>query len=260
LKITCVGAGNVAWQLTHAMDRAGHTIEQIISRTEKSAKALAVKFGAHFSTDVKSIYDLSDIILIAVPDDKIEEVVRSLPPINGILAHTCGSRDLEILSAKAFRYGVFYPLQTLNKNLEIDISKVPILIESSDTVAKHSLDDLARSISDNVQSVTSEERAKYQLAAVIANNFSNHLFSLSENYLKESGLDFKMLVPLIEETARKLKNLTPFEAQTGPARRGDTNTHAKHMAMLQEHPDLAELYKDFSEKILNIYSKSTDDD
>lgn len=255
MKLTCIGAGNVAWRLLIAMDKAGHKIEQVISKSEESAKALASKFGAFYGTDLSKIYDLGDLVLIAVPDDQIKAVIEALPPISAVLAHTCGSRGIEVLESKALHIGVFYPLQTLNKDIPVDIREVPLLLESSDIQSKITLDNLARSISDKVQNVTSEERAKYQLAAVVANNFANHLFSLSADFLEKENLDFNMLIPLIEETGNKLKSALPSDAQTGPAQRGDLDTLSKHRGMLEDSPELLKWYNAFSSSILKKHHK-----
>lgn len=246
MKITFVGSGNVAWQLSQAMDRAGHTIEQVISRNEEHARELAVKFGAHYSTNLQSIYDLVDLVILAVPDDHIADICREMPSVNGVLAHTCGVREMDIIKEGAFRYGVFYPLQTLNKHVEVNMLDVPLLIEGSDSNATHVLQELAGDISNTVRYCSSADRANYHLAAVFANNFTNVLYSMSNEYLQEKGLDFDLLRPLIEQTGKKLEYGSPMDQQTGPAMRGDVETMEKHLRMLQDHPDLMEMYKSLS--------------
>ena len=243
MKITFVGSGNVAWQLSRAMDRAGHTIEQIISRNEDHAKELAVKFGAHYSTDLNAIYDLVDLVILAVPDDHIAEICAELPSVNGVLAHTCGVRSMDLLKGGAFRYGVIYPLQTLNKHVEVDMLKVPFLIEGSDSNATHVLQEIAGDISNTVRYCNSHDRANYHLAAVFANNFANVLYSMSNEFLKDQDLDFELLKPLIEQTEKKLDHGAPMEQQTGPAMRGDVETMKKHLKMLETRPDLADIYQ-----------------
>lgn len=249
MKITFVGSGNVAWQLSLAMDRAGHTIEQIISRDEDHAKALAVKFGAHYSTNLNAIYDLVDLVILAVPDDHIADICAELPSVNGVLAHTCGVRSMEVLKGGAFRYGVIYPLQTLNKHVDVDMFKVPFLIEGSDSNATHVLQEIAGDISNTVRYCSSSDRANYHLAAVFTNNFANVLYSMSNEFLTSKDLDFELLKPLIEQTGKKLEHGTPMEQQTGPAMRGDVETMKKHLQMLENRPDLAEIYRMLSEAI-----------
>lgn len=252
VKIVCIGAGNVGWHLTHALDKAGHTIEQIVSRTESSAKALASKFGASFTNDLSMMYD-AEVILIALPDDAIPSVLEKLPSVGGILAHTCGSHGMDVLKNSSLHYGIFYPLQSLTKGAEVNMLEVPLLVEGSNNETANALFKLADSISNKAREVNSEDRARYQLAAVVANNFSNFLIGESQAYLESQRLDFDLLLPLIKKTFDKLKDSTPLDAQTGPARRGDTGTIRKHLELLKENQDLLDLYKEITQRILTKY-------
>lgn len=249
LDIVFIGSGNVAWHLAEAMDKAGHHISQIISKSEENAKALAVKFGAYFGTDLSKVDGKADVCFICVPDDEIQEVVRTLPPITSILVHTCGPKKMDILSLKATQYGVFYPLQTFSKSRKCNMLKVPILLESSGKEVYEKLFSLADSISNKVLNVNSDDRLKYHLAAVFANNFANHLFYESAQYLESQNLDFNILKPLILETAEKVQDLSPKMAQTGPAKRHDQETIKSHLALLNDKKDLQELYQRLTEGV-----------
>lgn len=258
MKINCIGSGNVAWHLMHAFDRAGYRIEQILGRDEAKAKELAICFGAHYGNDPSSLFENSDLTILAVPDDQIEKVLQDIPTVKGILVHTCGSVPVDVLRSKAYYYGVLYPLQTLTKGLEVDMLRVPVLVESPDQTTLHALTKIAESVSNNVREADSSTRARYQLAAVIANNFSNYLFTLSERFLKANNLDFSLLQPLIEQSAAKLRNTSPFNAQTGPARRGDLHTIQRHREMLGDHRELLELYDQLTQGILDLYVNRRD--
>lgn len=253
MKINCIGSGNVAWHLMHALDRAGFKIEQILGRTEQNAKDLAVQFGAHYGTNLNELYETSDLTILAVPDDQISAVLREIPHVKGVLVHTCGSVPCEVLKEKAYYYGVFYPLQTLTKGIPADFLRIPVLVESPDVTTRHALVKMAEAISNVVREADSITRARYQLAAVIANNFSNYLYVQSENYLNSYGLEFSLLQPLIEQTGQKLRGNSPLSSQTGPARRGDLKTLEKHREMLVRHPELKELYERLTRGILSLY-------
>jgi len=54
---------------------------------------------------------------------------------------------------------------------------------------------------------------------------------------------------LIDETAAKVHDLAPREAQTGPAVRNDRRVIDKHLLLLANHPEKAALYKLLSEHI-----------
>lgn len=109
---------------------------------------------------------------------------------------------------------------------------------------------LAQSISEEkVTEGGDDTRMKLHVAAVIVSNFPNHLYALAEDYCEKEGLDFKQLVPLIEETASRIKDISPKQAQTGPAIRHDKETLQKHIELLKEHPQLKNIYLLLTESI-----------
>ena len=61
-----------------------------------------------------------------------------------------------------------------------------------------------------------------------------------------------MLKPLILETAEKIMNVKPNDAQTGPARRNDIEVINQHLEMLKI-TEYEELYKMLSKMITNRY-------
>ena len=75
---------------------------------------------------------------------------------------------------------------------------------------------------------------------------------LGESVASGSGLDKDLLRPLLRETLAKLESLGPREAQTGPARRGDTATLAKHRELLRGKPAAA-IYDQITESIISTY-------
>ncbi len=243
LDLVFIGSGNVAWHLAHAMDRAGHTVSQVISRNEKHAEKLASRLGSQFGNDLSQTYVNCDICLICVSDDEIESVVSSLPYLNAGLVHTCGPKSMEILSSKSGQIGVFYPLQSFAKERKVDMFNVPVMLESASYDLSKKLYSLADSISNKVMEVKGEDRLKYHLAAVFANNFTNYLYSEAEQYLVANDLDFSILHPIILETASRIQELSPAQLQTGPAKRGDEITIERHLELLNGHQQLKGLYE-----------------
>ena len=250
-KITFIGSGNVATNLAYACDKAGHAINQVISRNEQSAKELASKFGAYYGTIGSEIYTDADVIIMCVSDSAYAEAMSLVPEgSKAVLCHTSGPVSIDVLSSYTGESGVFYPLQSLRKEEVKDLMQGPIMVEWNGSRSKDILIDLADSISNIVRETSSEDRGKYHLAAVFANNFTNLMYVLSEQYLVEQGLDFKNLLPIIQETALRLKQGAPDQWQTGPAKRKDMEVITKHMAML-DNPELRAIYKQLSDFILN---------
>jgi predicted short-subunit dehydrogenase-like oxidoreductase (DUF2520 family) len=250
LKITLIGSGNMATNLANAFDKAGHTINQVVSRNATTAKELASKYGAYFGTQLSELYNDSDFILLCINDESIKDVISELPEgLKGIVCHTSGPVAMDVLQQYPGQYGVFYPLQSLTKSNIQSLMNVPIFIEWSDGTTRTAIRNLADSISNKVRETSSEDRLKYHLAAVFANNFTNLMYSIADNYLTANKLDFENLLPIIEETANRLKFAKPSDLQTGPAKRGDKNIIEKHLEMLGDG-ELNEIYSKLSNFIM----------
>ena len=128
--ISLVGAGNVATHLGTELYKNGLKITSVYSRTFEHAQQLASKMEAVPITDVSNIIP-SDLLIIALPDNVIPEITNELTNRKGIIVHTSGSTNIEILNKTSAEYGVFYPLQTFSKKSKLDVSKIPFCIEGS---------------------------------------------------------------------------------------------------------------------------------
>lgn len=252
-KITFIGSGNVATNLAHAFDKAGHTINQVISQNIENAKALASKFGAYYGDKPSTMYKDSDFVILCVSDKAYDDVMKEMPGgMNAIVCHTAGPVSMDVLSTYSGRYGVIYPLQSLRKEEIKDMLNVPVFVEWSSREVKEAVHSLADSISNIVREVDSTQREKYHLAAVFANNFTNLMYIIAEDYLKSEKLDFKNLHPIINETAQRLKEGDPISWQTGPAKRGDLEVLEKHMSMIED-PAIKDVYQSLSKLLMTKF-------
>ncbi|MBK7560646.1 MAG: DUF2520 domain-containing protein [Chitinophagaceae bacterium] len=249
MDIVIIGSGNVAAVLGRKFKAAGHTILQVVSRNSKMASALAYEWDT-VSTNYKSQTNKkADVYIIAVSDEAIDDITIDFRLPGKIVAHTAASVPKEVLKNVSEHYGVFYPLQSLKKDMTT-IPNMPIFFDGSDEKTKKVLEQLALSISPGkVVEAGDDARLKLHVAAVVVSNFVNHLYSLAEDYCRKEGLDFKQLLPLIEETASRIKNISPQQAQTGPAIRHDSETIHKHLEILKTHPQLKNLYVLLTESI-----------
>jgi predicted short-subunit dehydrogenase-like oxidoreductase (DUF2520 family) len=249
MKVSILGAGNVATNLALALKKAGHTIVQIYNRSDDAGQELAHTVAASFTSDISKLQE-ADIYIIAVKDDAIEERAAQLKVADKIVAHTSGTRSMNLLESSSVNYGIFYPLQTMKKNTKVDFRNVPLLIEGSNEETALKLNDFARTISQNVHIVNEVQRQWIHVAAVFANNFTNHLFDLSQNILATHELSFDILKPLILSFVQNLQAHLPAEIQTGPAIRGDRQTIEQHMQLLANDPRLKEIYQMLTNSII----------
>lgn len=249
MNIVIIGSGNAATILGRKFKAAGHNILQIVSRNATAASALAYEWDTESANYLTLVNRTADVYIIAVSDDAIKEVVKDLYLPGKVVAHTAGSVDKEILKKVSPHYGVFYPLQSLRKETD-HLPSIPLFFEGSDEKAKMTLEQLALSVSpQNTISASNEDRMKIHVAAVVVSNFTNHLYALAESYCKRENLDFSQLLPLIEETALRIKGISPWKVQTGPAIRHDKATIGQHLDLLKEHPHLKSIYVLLTESI-----------
>ena len=252
LRIGLLGAGRVASQLGPALAAAGHRVVFVWSRTPAAAQALAAELpGAAALHTLTSPLPPADAYLLAVPDAAVAPLLAATPwPAGALLAHLAGALPLAVFDAQpGVRGGVFYPLQTFSPGRAIDWLTVPLCIEAADARAEATLLALAHSLSQQVRRLDSGPRLKLHVAAVFANNFTNHLLGIADALLTEAELPAELLAPLVRETVAKALANPPFAVQTGPAVRRDAPTLAAHAAALAAHPAWQALYAQFTASI-----------
>ena len=227
MKIALIGRGRVATHLGKALLQAGHQLTSVNSRT------------------LAELPQHADIYIIAVKDSALQEVIEHLanrlqtstPPFREgmgvgcapLLLHTAGSMPLSVFDGYTRHGGVLYPMQTFSMDREVDFKEIPLFIEGKDARIRQ----LAESISDHVYELSTADRKYLHLAAVFACNFANHCYTLAADVLARKGLPFDVMLPLVDETARKVHELHPKDAQTGPAVRGDQNVMQAQAALLE---------------------------
>ncbi len=251
IKICLLGAGNVASHLARALAGVADIV-QIYSHSLYNAAKLADMIGKPgIATDsLEQITRDADYYIVSVKDDCIADVARQTPD-SGIWAHTSGSIPMSVFEGHKTRYGVFYPLQTFSKEVELDISRVPFFIEGNNETVAKLLTELALKISNVVEPADSNRRKALHVAAVFACNFVNYMWIQADDLLKREGLDISFMRPLLEETLNKISNVSPANAQTGPARRGDTHIIESHLSQLdgEQH----DIYRLLSDLIMKYY-------
>lgn len=259
MRISIIGAGRVACHLAKVFN-SEHQLRQVFSRSLDRAQHLADQFNLQAIDRYDELDTSVDLIIIAVSDQSIPEVISALheyvPEV--LIVHTSGSTHLDVLKSVHSRSGVFYPLQTFSVERDIDWKNTPLFIEASSPDDQQSLLDLASSLSSKVYAYSSAQRLSLHLAAVFACNFSNYCYDMAKQVVDAQSVDFSLLYPLILETANKTVQQDPREMQTGPAMRGDLNILNMHQSMLKadQKDDLAQVYELLSQQILIRHQKA----
>jgi len=249
ISVVILGSGNVASHLTKVFLKT-NTVDlvQVYSRKIENIEHLERK--TLITDDITNLKN-ADVYIIAISDDAIEGFSENLDIDDALVVHTSGSVSIDALKGN-YEKGVFYPLQTFSKGTKINFKNIPICVESNSSKQLNALKKLANSISKKVYVIDSNQREKLHLGAVFVNNFVNHLYEIGNEICEENNVPFEILQPLIKETAKKITKISPSAAQTGPAKRKDTETIKKHLDQLKKNQK--EIYKIMTDSIIKKYN------
>lgn len=236
MRIVLIGRGRLATNLEHALLQAGHDVVSINSRTLESLPLEA------------------DVFVVAVKDAALTDVLRAATKgrEDQLFVHTAGSMPMNLFAGLTAHYGVFYPMQTFSKERLVDFNEISVFLETNDAASMERLKMLAATLTPHVYELDSEGRKHLHLAAVFACNFVNHCYALSAEVLKAKGVPFSVMLPLVDETAQKVHELSPKDAQTGPAVRGDQNVMQMQAGMLADIPAVKQIYEALSNDIQRL--------
>jgi predicted short-subunit dehydrogenase-like oxidoreductase (DUF2520 family) len=250
MQVVIIGSGNVATILGRLFIKNNHTVLQVMSRNLAHAEVLGKELGCSFTNfEGKTNLD-ADLYLVSLTDNILFDLNKSFNLGNKLIVHTAGSITKDVLSTISTNYGVFYPFQSLRKE-NTTLPQIPFLVDANTEEATQKLEELAKTLSGIVKRTTDDERIKLHVSGVMVSNFTNHLYSLAEDFCVKEGVDFSLLYPLIKETADRITSHSPQKMQTGPAIRNDVYTLDKHLKVLATHPKLKYIYLKLTDSIIN---------
>ena len=254
MKIVFLGSGNVATHLSQALNHSmSDDVVQVYSPTAENAESLAELLSCGYCTDINEVDVNADIYICSVKDSAQRQVWLALKKhfnesdvnlADKIVVHTAGALAMDGedgLSGVFPNCGVVYPVQSFSKQRSVDLSHTPFLIEATIPSTLEKLRRLVATVSDRCYDATTRQRNALHPAAVFASNFANHMYAIAHRLMEKNGLPFDILIPLIQETAQKVMEVTPVAAQTGPAVRGDEAVMSKQEKGLNEDGNETEL-------------------
>lgn len=255
--VSIIGSGNMAWHLmTWLRDSEFVIQEQYCRNIQKDRNSFTgIKKDIHFVDNLNDLSATSDIYVLCVPDDALERVIQSWPfPLSSdqMIIHCSGIKSSTILKDITTNFGVFWPVQTLKKDVPNTYPPSIIITAHNEFVAAQ-LIEMAKVCTMKFELRTDEEKEKLHIAAVFVNNFSNHLLGLAKDFCEGNQLDFSILDNILLETALKaISSQHPFEVQTGPAVRNDFTTLNRHLELLENNPPLKTLYITLTQSIQRV--------
>ncbi len=221
--------------------------------------ASAIQVITHHDRTVKGVPVVSwekaretDVYFLAVPDEKIAAVARRIPNPHARVIHSSGALPLTIVPQQ--KRGVLYPLESFTKGTQTDYNRIPFFVEASDAGTAAFLEGLTAQIAKKGRYLSSAQRLQLHLAAVLSNNFVNHLLYLSQQMLANIGMDFHTLHPLVDTTLQKAFALGPQAAQTGPALRRDWKSIKNHLALMKGKKGRS-LYTALTQSIIETHER-----
>lgn len=253
--IVLIGSGKLATSLAFALKKAGRNIDYIYSRSLTNAQKLGEATGIQFTDKISDLPQNAALYIISITDSAIEEIITQLKISSGIVVHTSGSVEMDIIKPYD-NYGVFYPLMQFTNDKITNFKNVPVCIEASNVNNFQYLKTLAEDLSAQVYAMNSDQRRFLHLGAVFVCNFTNLNYVIAEEILAKQGLSFDIFGRLISETASKAIRKSPATLQTGPAVRKDYNIIEKHIALLAEFPEYQEIYRLLTQTIIDKKNKN----
>jgi predicted short-subunit dehydrogenase-like oxidoreductase (DUF2520 family) len=225
---------------------------QVVARRPEAAAALRQEWGCGYATSYEGIVPDAELYIIAVSDTALTGLGSQLQLPGRLVVHTAGAVSGAVLRSVSERYGVLYPLQSLRREIR-PYPEFPVLVDARDYADLVFIEGFARTIARQVGRADDGQRLKLHLAAVLVNNFGNYLYTLAADFCRKESVDFRLLLPIIRETAERLERYPPSDVQTGPAVRGDAATMARHLDILSNYDNISELYRIFSAQIEEYY-------
>ncbi len=250
-KLQIIGEGNVAYHLAKGFSLVPEVHQINVLSRKNTNKELFLSISDKVKCHGMQEFELSTpVTFIVVSDDAIPKIAEYFQNYQHLMLHTSGSTGTSIFKDLGYRnFGSFYPLQTFSLKKDINWKEIPIFVNSNNEINDKYLISLASQLSCNTSIASDEKRLNIHIGAVIVNNFVNHLFSLSETWLKKNDLDFNIMMPLIHETINKIESISPAKAQTGPAIRDDKKIIQLHLKALSDDPELQNIYSVMSKSI-----------
>ena len=241
-RIAIIGAGNLTWHLAPALQRCGHQVavftRRPVDQTEWPVDIMDVETLGVYSPQ---------LVFLAVPDGQINSVSKALIedlPHSTVVIHSSGATAMKKIDETFVNRGVMWPIRSLSKGGKAaSWRKLPIAYQASNTATLGLLKEIVDELTFTSYILDSSQRARLHLAAVFSNNFVSWMYEIAHELVTEKDIPFKVLLPIIRDTAQRQTAAPPKERQTGAAARGDQATMAKHLKSLNGHPEWSRLYR-----------------
>ena len=233
MKLVIIGAGSVGSNLHHGLELKGINAELVHARP--------------LTADPSAIEMLpaADCYIYTVADHVLREIVSMVHAPKALHLHTSGSMPIDVFGEDKPHAGILYFFQSFSReNLIDDWSGIPCFVEGRDIDDIAAIYSLAQTLTSHIYEANQHDRERLHIAGVFANNYTNLMYRIAAEVLRDTSIPFEAMLPLIDNTAAKVHTLKPADAQTGPAQRGDEAVMAHHVEILNaKNAALSEVYQ-----------------
>lgn len=244
--IAIIGAGKAAASLTNALIQRNENVACVVSRTLRSARDLANRFGIRsYSDSLDDIPRWVHLLFIAVPDREIARVAEKLALLDldfpaSVFCHLSGAQNvslLEPLAQKGALTASFHIMQSFPSKNFVELRGSFAAIESASAEAQKILGTIAEKLEMHPFLIGSEDKIFYHIAGVFASNFLiANLYHAQQAFNKSriEGVDyFTLIKPIVKSTLENADKNGVIRALSGPIERGDLEIVKNHLAVLK---------------------------
>ena len=255
--LAIVGAGRVGRALGRLLREVGWKIGVVVTQSDASSRR-AVRFigaGKPHGGLTRNVL-LSNVILIATPDDAIPAAASELTRMGGeelrgkVVLHTSGAQDSRALAPlKEFgaSVGSMHPLQTFSGVGVPDLAEKVFAVEG-DLVAVRTARQIARALGGSPVQIAAGKKVLYHAAAALAAGHVLALVEAATQLLVSLGMKrneaTRALLPLTRQVLDNFERVGPRAAWTGPLARGDYRVVESHLRALHDsREEIAHAYE-----------------
>ncbi|MEO7268555.1 MAG: DUF2520 domain-containing protein [Knoellia sp.] len=253
LSIGVIGAGRVGAVLGAALARAGHNVHAVYAVSDESRDRAEALLPGVPVKDIPGVIDGADLVLLAVPDDALAELVAGLAATDTwqagqIVVHTSGRYGTDILrpalSAHILPVAIHPAMTFTGTALDLGRLEDCAFGVTGPDALRPMAEALVVEMGGEPVWVAESQRAAYHAALAHGSNHIVTLIAEAIEVLSAAGVDEPRAVlgPLARAALDNALRLGDA-ALTGPVARGDVSTVGTHLRELERiSPEIRSTY------------------
>lgn len=248
LNLSIIGAGKLGRTFGRLWSQHGvFQVQQILNRSLASASSAVAMIGAGRAISDLSELDNSQVLMLAVPDDKIAAICLQLIAASKIMPGTIvfhcsgakASTELQCLAEQAAFIASVHPVRSFAEPSVVANSFTGTICSvEGDERALATLVPALEAIAAQVVRINAEHKLLYHAGSVFASNYLVSLMDIAMQSYQAAGISPEiaqaMAEPLARHTLETIFKQGCVKALTGPIARGDLQTVALQMEHVKQ--------------------------